>query len=101
MSNKIRSVVHLLEFGLGDTVNSISLILSTKKKFLGIPHHIYVEERWSSIVGNFLSSKDSLIKYNFNNEYYEDLILRVYKENNDFFFVNHLNRFSDQWSFGE
>lgn len=101
MSNKIRSVVHLLEFGLGDTVNSISLILSTKKKFLGLPHHIYVEERWSSIVGNFLSSKDSLIKYNFNNEYYEDLILRVYKENNDFFFVNHLNRFSDQWSFGE
>ena len=54
-------IIHVLEYGLGDTVNAIPVIRGTQKAFPNGRLVVYCEKRWLEIVRPYPSKEDELI----------------------------------------
>ena len=96
-------IFHFLEFGLGDTVNSISIIKGTKRAYPRNQFIIICEKRWINLVKPYLSKSDVIYSYDAEKQTYKDIFHNVNKifSNEKGFFLPYMLRFPDQWAHGD
>jgi len=94
-------IIHVLEFGLGDTVNAIPIIKGTKKAFSKAKLIVYCEKRWLEIVRPYLSKEDELIGWDAILESYDHIFAGLKLSGANGALVPHMMRFSTQLAHGE
>ncbi len=95
-----QKIIHFLEFGLGDSVNSICIIKGTKKAFPENQIIVYCDYRWKEIIQPYLSSNDQIITYDSFDLHYESIFEQI-GSIEDGVVVPYMVRFPDQWAKGE
>ncbi|MHB1564650.1 MAG: glycosyltransferase family 9 protein [Leptospirillum sp.] len=94
-------IIHVLEFGLGDTVNSIPIIKGTKKAFPKGRLVVYCEKRWLDIVRPYLSKEDELIGWDVSVQSYDCIFAQLNSSNVNGVLVPYMLRFPEQLAHGE
>ena len=93
-------IIHVLEYGLGDTVNAIPVIRGTQKAFPNGRLVVYCEKRWLEIVRPYLSGEDELIGWDLSVPY--DRIFEELKRSElSGVLVPYMLRFPEQLAYGE
>ena len=96
-----QKIIHFLEFGLGDSVNSICIIKGTKKAFPENQIIVYCDYRWKEIIQPYLSSNDKIIVYNSLDFNYQSIFEQIGSSIENGVIVPYMVRFPDQWAKGE
>jgi hypothetical protein len=94
-------IIHLLEGGLGDTLNSVPVIKGTKKAFPEGKLVVYCERRWLDIVRPYLSKKDELREWDVNTQTYESIFEDLRSSGIRGFIVPYMRRVPEQFAHGD
>ena len=94
-------IIHFLEFGLGDSINSICIIKGIKKKYPENHHKIYCEKNWIEFIRPFLSLEDEIVGYDHENQTYDEIIKSIEASGNKGYLIPYMIRLPDQWAKGE
>ena len=95
------NIIHVLEFGLGDTVNAIPIIKGTRKAFPDACLVVYCEKRWLEIVRPYLSEKDELIGWDVRVHAYERILKELNGSGVSGVIIPYMLRFPEQLAYGE
>ncbi|MHB1756693.1 MAG: glycosyltransferase family 9 protein [Leptospirillum sp.] len=94
-------IIHVLEFGLGDTVNAIPVIKGSRKAFPEARLVVYCEKRWIEIVRPYLLEKDELIGWDVRIQEYERIFNELKCSGVSGVIIPYMLRFPEQLASGE
>jgi len=94
-------IIHVLEFGLGDTVNAIPVIKGSRKAFPDARLVVYCEIRWLEIVRPYLSEKDELIGWDVRIQGYERIFEELNRSEVNRVLIPYMLQFPEQLARGE